>query len=73
MTQMWAKPAEVYRACGYGHLQALYRDIRLGQFPFHYVKRGRLILINLRSIGLVADNTAKEETRGQVVVSQATA
>ena len=73
MTQLWAKPSKVYRACGYEHLQAMYRDIRLGQFPFTYVKRGKLILISLRSIGLVTDNSAKEETRDQVTVSQAVA
>ena len=65
MTQLWARPAKVYQACGYTHLQALYRDIRLGQFPFTFVKRGRLILISTRSIGLVTDNRAKEEAQNQ--------
>jgi hypothetical protein len=71
VTQLWAAPAKVYRACGYTDLQALYRDIRLKQFPFKYVKAGKRILISLRSIGM--EISAKEETRDQVTVSQVAA
>jgi len=72
MIQLWAPPAKVFRACGYDELQALYRDIRLNQFPFAFVKRGKRILISLRSVGLVTDS-AKEEKQDQAVVSEATA
>lgn len=71
--QLWLSPAEAYKPTGYKNVQALYRDIALGIFPFRYVKIGKRIRISARDIGLVTDNNVKEEARGQEVISQVTA
>ena len=62
MAQLWLSPEKAYRPCGYENKQSLYRDIRLDQFPFPYVRAGKRILISARAIGLITDN-AKQETQ----------
>ena len=54
MTQLWLSPEEAYRPCGYKDKQSLYRDIRLGKFPFVFVRAGKRIKISARSIGLTS-------------------
>lgn len=63
---LWLSPEEAYRPCGYKDKQSLYRDIRLNQFPFEYMKAGKRIKISARSIGLIPEQgTANNETREQ--------
>jgi hypothetical protein len=64
-SKLWLSPAETAPIIGVKDDQAVTRMIRLNKFPFEYIRMGRKILISARSLGLITDNTAKEETRNQ--------
>jgi hypothetical protein len=40
---------------------AIWRDIRLNQFPFEFVRSGKRIKISARSLGLIRDDSASAE------------
>ena len=58
--RLWLDPDEVAEMTG-DDRQAIYRAIRLGQFPFDYVRIGRKIKISARSLGLI--ETQNEEAQ----------
>ena len=62
--KLWLTPAEAMPILGYEKPDALYRDIRKGQFPFKFVKLGRRIKICARSIGAVP-KAPESETQNQ--------
>lgn len=62
-TRLWLDPDEVADLTG-DDRQAIYRAIRLGQYPFVHVRIGRRIKISARSIGLIpAPETQNKETQ----------
>jgi hypothetical protein len=64
--KLWLDPAEVAPLIG-EDCQAIYRDIRLGNFPFEFVRIGRRIKISARSLGLIPmPEVAKNEGANEV-------
>jgi excisionase family DNA binding protein len=61
--RLWLSAEEAAAAIGCS-AQAVYRDIREGQFPFEYVRTGRKILISARSIGLIPAPGGAENSEG---------
>lgn len=51
-TQLWLSVEEAAPLIG-DKKDAIYRDIREGQFPFEFVRCGKRIKISARSIGLL--------------------
>jgi len=49
--KLWLDPEEVAPIIGRDR-QSIYRDIRLGNFPFQFVRIGRRIKISARSLGV---------------------
>lgn len=69
--RLWLDPAEVAELTG-DDRQAIYRAIRLNQYPFAHVRIGRKIKISARSLGLIPEQgAANKETQGREVVSEA--
>jgi predicted DNA-binding transcriptional regulator AlpA len=63
--RLWLDPAEVAELTG-DDRQAIYRAIRLGQYPFTHVRIGRKIKISARSLGLIPEQGAENsEAREQ--------
>jgi hypothetical protein len=54
--KLWLDPEEVAPIIG-SDRQSIYRDIRLGNFPFEFVRLGRRIKISARSLGLINDSS----------------
>lgn len=52
--KLWLDPEEAAPIIG-ADRQSIYRDIRLGNFPFEFVRIGRRIKISARSIGLIPE------------------
>jgi hypothetical protein len=52
--RLWLDPDEAAALTG-DDRQAIYRAIRLGQYPFKYVRIGRKIKISARSLGLIPE------------------
>jgi hypothetical protein len=50
--KLWLTPAEASPFIG-DSPDAIYRDIRQGQFPFEFVRIGKRIKISARSLGLI--------------------
>lgn len=50
--KLWLSPKEAAVVIG-DKIDAIYRDIRLNQFPFEYVRIGNRIKISARSLGLI--------------------
>jgi hypothetical protein len=61
--KLWLTPAEALPIYG-GKIDGLYRDIRLGQFPFEYVKVGKRIKISAQSLGLIPSPGGAEKNEG---------
>lgn len=51
--KLWLSPAEAAGVIG-AKPDAIYRDIRQGQFPFEFVRIGKRIKISARSLGLIS-------------------
>jgi predicted DNA-binding transcriptional regulator AlpA len=63
--RLWLDPDEVAELTG-DDRQAIYRAIRLGQYPFEHVRIGRKIKISARSLGLIFEGAAENnEAREQ--------
>lgn len=70
--KLWLTPAEAAGVIG-AKTDAIYRDIREGQFPFEFVRLGKRIKISARSLGLILSpgSAEKREAQGGEVVSEA--
>lgn len=67
--RLWLDPDEAAALTG-DDRQAIYRAIRLGQYPFKYVRIGRKIKISARSLGLIPEQGAENsEAQGNQVES----
>lgn len=61
--KLWLSPAEAAPIIG-DKPDAIYRDIREGQFPFEFVRIGKRIKISARSLGLIPSPGGAENERG---------
>lgn len=62
--KLWLTPAEAAGVIG-DKPDAIYRDIREGQFPFEFVRIGKRIKISARSLGLVFAPSGVEKNEAQ--------
>jgi hypothetical protein len=61
--KLWLTPAEAASVIG-DKPDAIYRDIREGQFPFEFVRIGKRIKISARSLGLIPAPGGAENEKG---------
>ena len=68
--KLWLSPAEAAPIIG-DKPDAIYRDIREGQFPFEFVRIGKRIKISARALGLVPSQggAAAEKINSSVAAS----
>jgi hypothetical protein len=63
--KLWLTPAEAAGVLG-DTTDAIYRNIRLNQFPFRFERLGKRIKISARDLGLIpGSNTQSDEARNQ--------
>lgn len=64
IVRMWLTPDEASEVIG-DKVDAIYRDIREGQFPFEYVRIGKRIKISARSLGLIPSSAGPTISEAQ--------
>jgi hypothetical protein len=62
-TKLWLSVDEAALLIG-DKPDAIYRDIRVGQFPFKFVRIGKRIKISARSLGLIPSPGGAENNEG---------